>query len=427
MNKEFLTDYDEREDGVRREFLKRLDDDFELGRDRFPPDNRFSRLKQPVVQAAGSSAGEDIWSQVPFCGSLIVPIGPFLSAREFEKRYFRISEIPRIVDFAKETGKIQISLYACALRFEGFDFLDPIFKELNPPRMHYLQLEDLTQDHRALNISDQTFRMFAKGSFLNEILHILQVDSRSTENRRLIRETLEGCQNAFAFLKLTENPIINRIEELMIDSPRGAMILLHLAKQLIMKPLLGTRCDMQNMSLDTLYLGHRYLPEYSPSKLSFPCEIGKFIVKKLTYAPLGFSSCCELLAHFDSYDLHRILKALNDGVIMNRPDIIDRNARELSEVLENIWKDPSIPRRIMGLKVGLPLAMAVMSYAAAGPAGAAGLGVLGELGYRVVDKTVATLFDSQITGLTERIAKLGMRSYQIGVYDFEKKYKGKIA
>jgi predicted phage tail protein len=70
--------------------------------------------------------------------------------------------------------------------------------------------------------------------------------------------------------------------------------------------------------------------------------------------------------------------------------------------------------------------LAASGFIAGGPIAAAGAGLLADLGVSLIDKTVATLFDGQTTGLSERVAKLRTKSYQTSVYDFKKKYKGKI-
>jgi hypothetical protein len=57
-------------------------------------------------------------------------------------------------------------------------------------------------------------------------------------------------------------------------------------------------------------------------------------------------------------------------------------------------------------------------------------GFLSELGFKVVEKATEKyaekLFSTKGEGLTERLAKLRTKSYQVSVYDFKKKYKDRI-
>ena len=65
--------------------------------------------------------------------------------------------------------------------------------------------------------------------------------------------------------------------------------------------------------------------------------------------------------------------------------------------------------------------MAVIGSIAAGPIGATGVFLTG-LGFEVLSKIV----DVGSEGLSEKIAKLRTKSYQVNIYDFKQKYKDKI-
>jgi hypothetical protein len=344
-----------------------------------------------------------------------------------------VSEIPEIVDFVKEKGRLQFTLSDYLPDYEGLDFLDPIFTELNPPTVTGLRFMDFMPNDRAFTVAAQTFRTFAKGRF-EEILrrmtsHYYTYLSHSISNpSKETERAMEMYGEAFMFLKGIQHPLINQIENLMVDNPIEAVSLLGLAIIFIERPLYNTRCDLTNFSLGEIHWAHQDLPpEYRLRELRFPCEIGKFLFKKLTIAPSNLRSCYELLDHFHSYDLQKAIEALNDGIILNHPDIVNKTAEELSEILDAIWKDTGVCKRITGLKIGMPLLAAAAGFVAGGPIGAAGAGLLEQLGFKVADKAVSTLFDSQTTGLSERVAKkLRMRSYQINLYDFKKKYAGAL-
>ena len=113
---------------------------------------------------------------------------------------------------------------------------------------------------------------------------------------------------------------------------------------------------------------------------------------------------------------------MNEAIVANNPDIVNKSAEELSEILDNVWNDKTIPRRIEGLKVGVPVSMAAIGGIVAGLPGAAGSGFLADLGIKVAEKTVEKFFGVKGEGLSERISKLRTKSYQANVYDFKKKY-----
>lgn len=427
MDKEYLTDYQAREEAERQKFLRWLDGDFEFGRDRFPPDSRFVKLQRPVARVSQwyERTEADIWAQVPFCGSLVVPISP-AEKHVFNQCYFKASEIPQIVDFVKETGKIQFELTNWPYTYEGLDYLDPIFRELNPP-ITGLSAWDFMPNDKAYALAKQTFRTFAKGAFGDTAMALAASWWYGNTLKSVFEHNMDAFEDAFIFLHATKHPLLPSLETLMIDDPVQAVYLFEDIQKLILWPLYDSRCDLSNLSIEEISCTHKELPpEYHPKEMRFPCEIGKFLLEKLTYAPSGIRSCYELLDHFDSYDLQKALDALNTGIILNNPDIVNKSTKELSEILDTIWNDPTICRRIVGINVGMPLLIAALGWIAAGPALAAGAGFLSELGFKVADKAVSVLFDGQTTGLSERLAKVRTRSYQTTVYDFKKKYKGKL-
>ena len=111
LDREYLEDYDQKE---RAEFNKLekaiLENRFQFGKDRYPSNERFVRLQKPVALAVGTEtiAWSTIWSQIPFSGSLVLLIPP-CSKENFEKMFFKESEIPEIINFIKKEGRLQIA------------------------------------------------------------------------------------------------------------------------------------------------------------------------------------------------------------------------------------------------------------------------------------------------------------------------------
>lgn len=418
MDREYLEDYNQKalDEYKRLVARKVLEGNFSFEKDKYPPDNRFTNLQKPVgllsLKAAHSG---NLWATVPFCGSSVLPLSPY-PPQVFERYFFKITEIPKIIDFIKETGRLQVALRDAPIDYVGLDYLDPFFKELKPPVIEPVPFSIFANEKEVQTASDAFFTL-GKVKFLEFLRKASEMISS-----RMFNLLTKRYFHVFVTLKLGHFTLIEDIESLMIDDPSEAVRLLSLYGRFITNPLRDLRFDLRNFSLEDIRES-RFLPlVYRPREVRFPCEIGKFLLEKLTYAPKGMRACNELIDHYDAYDLQKVLESMNEAVVANHPDIINKSAQELSEILDNIWKDPTIPRLVKGLKIGVPLSMAVVGSVAAGPIGAAG-GFLAGLGFNVAHRFI----NIETAGLSEKLAKMVTKSYQANIFDFKKKYKGQIA
>ena len=420
MDKEYLEDYDAKE--VREyELLKKKiqEGKFDFERDEYPPADRFRNLQEPVAHALTPEAhrGTNIWAQVPFSGSLVIDISP-LSEDQFEQFYFKVSEIPKIVDFIRETGRLQITLSSYPLMYQGFNYLDPIFEELNPP--YYGGMPNFVfGDEKEMKMATESFWALAHVRFLDFIKEISQGTSS-----QLLFSLVNKSLNGYVRLKLCHSfkPIVEDIENLMIDDPRIAFLLLHTYRLFITDPIDELLSTVYNTTLGDMKIAQALPLVYQKENIRFPCEIGKFLFKRLTCAPQGIRACNQLIDHYDSYDLRKVQESLNEAIVTNHPEIVNKNTEELSEILDNVWNDPTIPRQVKNLKRGVPMSIAAIGSAVSAFTG--GLeGFLAGLGFSVGAK----FLDVEIEGLSERLVKFFARNYQANIYDFKKKYKGKIA
>jgi len=405
MDKEYLEDYEQREKEEIEKFLKSVDKGtFSFERDRYPPNERFVKMQKPAALAAPPVGS--IWAQIPFCGSLFLILAP-VTEQTFEELYFSVSEIPKVIDFIKETGRLQVCLAKMPKEYEKLDYLEPFLRELSPPVNYGLSPPFYSAEAEIQSAAD-TFHTLAKVRYFDA-------------QRWQIPDCFfarEMDLSTYMVLKLGHYSVVHDIENLMIDDPLQAFILLGICQKFIVNPLVNARYDINNFRLDEIAQAKSLPANYRPRQASFPCEIGRFLLKKLTLAPLGSDACKELIYHYHAYDLQKVQEAMNEGIVANHPDIVDKNAKELSEILDNIWNDKTIPRRVKGLQIGLPVSMAAIGSVAAGPIGAAG-GFLAGLGYEVVSE----LLDFGIEGLPEKLAKLKTKNYQANIYDFKEKYK----
>jgi len=424
MDKEYLENYQAKEDEeYQRLVVKKIEEGkFDFAKDKYPPDNRFVKLQHPITDSTtvGCDA-EDRWDQVPFNGSTTINLAAFPPA-VFEKLYFKISEIPKIIDFIKETGRIQITLQQPPEVYEGLSYLDPFFKELEPPHLKGIYLKTIGTENE-VQIGRDLFYTLSKIRFTDFYSKISEITyGKEYSSRLFLAEKFDQYSYLYAFLRLRYHSIAEEVENMLIDDPLKTIFILDTAANFLADPLYNLRFDSLTHSFKEIKLGQKILGKtLGPQEIRFPGEVGKFLLEKLTYAPKGLRACNELIDHYKSYDLQKVHDSLNDAILENNPDIVEENVVELSNILDNIWNDKTITRRIKGLKIGIPLSVGVIGNIAVGPIGGIG-GLLAGLGFSVG----SSILKANTEGLSEKLAKLFSKSYQVNVYDFKKKYKGSI-
>jgi hypothetical protein len=126
LQRRYLEEYEEKErEEYNRLVARKIEDGtLDYQRDRYPPDERFRNLHDPVADIATLSAAcrENLWAQIPFSGSVIFPMPPATES-ECEEYFFAVSDIPEIIRFVKETGKLQFVLSSKPTSCEGLDYL----------------------------------------------------------------------------------------------------------------------------------------------------------------------------------------------------------------------------------------------------------------------------------------------------------------
>jgi len=420
LDREYLENYEQTERDEFERFRKRIQEGkFDFEKDKFPTDERFWKLQKPVaVTTVRGAESDNFWAQVPFCGSLVLLLPPYPKT-VFEKVFFKTSEIPSIISFIKETGRLQFALNMNPCTYEGLDYLDPVFVELNPPVYTAAPLSPTFGDKKEIQKAEETFYTLGNVGFFRSLLEFRAGahEYDSTGFNSLVHQFL----STYVVLKLTHPAIAKDVENLMVDAPIEACAVLNVSAYFIVDPLVDTRVDMRNYTTSDIKISQKHSTVCQPKEMRFPCEIGKFLLRKLTYAPEGLDACKELMYHYDANDLRKVQESLNEAIVANHPDIVNKTARELSEILDNVWSNKTITRKVEGLRIGIPLSMAAIGTVAAGPIGAAG-GFLAGLGYNVVDKSI----DLGTQGLSERLAKLKTKSYQANIYSFKKKYRAQI-
>lgn len=418
MDIEFLLDYEEREKEETEKFGRKFIEGKILKEDRYPSIDRL-KLKQPYAK---SIDGECIWTQIPLYGTTIINLKP-AKKEIFEKLHgFDIEDIPRLMDFSRETGKVQFALAESPLNYAKMDYLEPVFKELKPPRLIYIPLDWIGESaeiekyygemSNLLN-NQQTFEFITK--YIDE--KYLE-SSTSSENVKkgiifdLMRLKYVGYE---ALVK----DFTNRLTSMDITK----LVMLHETIHDIflysLDPLKGIkslkRKDIHDLNLQFPFTQNFY------GELELPCEIGKFLNDKLKLiAAKDVEGAIALSDEYNLYDLRKISIALNKAVLEENTDAIDRNSLEISLIFENVWDDADkLKKKICNIRYGISLGVGILGSVASLPLSGYG-GFLAGLGFMVGDKL---LEKKAYESISEKISKYGMQSHVVHVYDFKKKYE----
>lgn len=420
MNKEALEDYSKKEEEEYTRFRKKVLEGHFTTEDIYPSKDRFVKLHEPLARAAPL---QSIWPQVPLSGSPIVALAPRTKERFKLIHGFDANDIDRIVNFAKDTGKIQFVLLSSPTHYAELDYLDPIFIELKPPQGRYFPLEILLNEHDIQKYYDAFLRL-ASGKFLETLISgmFLAIDDPLIIDRReyIHKRVQDYGFDYIMFKALGLQTLVEELEKLMNDDPLQAIRMFNVLGCLVAVPKLNPLRAVQNYSIDSFAESVAISKEYGiqTEDVRFPCEIGKFLMRKLTLYPESLDACKNIISYYEENDIHCVMEALNDGVKRNIPDLVNMKTIELSTILDNIWKDADkISRRITTLKFGIPVSTAVIGAIAAGPIGGVG-GLLAGLGFSVAGK----ILDTKAESISEKLGKLTLPNHLVTIYDFKKQY-----
>jgi hypothetical protein len=407
MDKEYLEDYQQNEVGEHDKLGKMIaDGNFGID-DIFPPEERFIKLSKPI---AWSYHKRDIWVQIPFAGSTVVMLYPVHKKYFYYAHGFEISDINALVDFIKETGKVQFIVDWPPTAFEGLDYLEPIFNELNPPTYYGVQTY-LPPDDIQLKKARIEFDTLASLGFYQLLKTVF-----SKEPSGYIQKRMHDYKIDYLVLnKLGLSNLVEYIGNLMVDDPVAASHAYTIIAYFICLPRLNPLKAVHNTDMNLFLEAQKYMSVKTPR---FPCEIGKFLLNKLTYYPESLSACKELIAHYRDYDLTQLLTSMNESVTTSNVDLVNISIENISETLDNIWNDSSIKRKIKAIQFGIPLSLTALGTIALGPIGTLG-GLLSGLGFSVASELLKIESDT----IGEMISKSLSKSYQVNIFNFQKKYK----
>jgi hypothetical protein len=379
---------------------------------------RFRKISTPIAEKAHHSG---LWPQVPLFGSLIVPIFPVSKAKFFETHGFHAYEIPKLIDFSRETGKIQFSLGASPTLFAGFDYLDDILTEFRPPLQLGYPIEAIADDAR-LRKWGAEFDAATGAEFWPATVDTFEKDGFPSGFAPMRYNTL---RTNYSWLRcLGYDEVAERIFEEMTRDVDKAHKILYFYGDYIVGPLTSpfqtvkciskTDVDMfRAAGGDLIRMGRN---------IQLPSEIGAFIMRNLTLAPEGLEACRSIIEKYESADLYALFESLKSGVEDSKLDLVKSKSAELDQVLTDVWNDAStIGSKIKGVSYGLSLGLSAIGYAAGQlMAGSSGgdLGMLAGLGFRLLDESI----DATSSRVSARLTKMFSKSYLSSIFDFRQRY-----
>jgi hypothetical protein len=157
LNKKYLQEYQAQEEEEFEHFKSKILSHGLNPEDRYPSLQRFRNVHQPIAQATCSTYrfyNEKIWSQIPFPGTLLIPLSAYDKDHMLKGCGFEVSDIPNLITLAKETGRVQFGLADPPINFENMEHFEPIFTELKPPELLYMPEVALSTDPQTI----QNFR-----------------------------------------------------------------------------------------------------------------------------------------------------------------------------------------------------------------------------------------------------------------------------
>jgi hypothetical protein len=422
LNKEVLSDYGLRERQENKKAIALATSDLAAGKKYYK--SSYTLLNAPVGWHAPY---ESIWPQIPIYGTLIIALSPIATERFGAYHGFQTSDIDRLVSFAKDTGHVAFVLNGQPEEYVGLDFLNPIFTEFRPRVELGLFGTEFTSQVDKFKEAFIEFDTLASLSFYKYAKTI-------SKEQDVLREFGPGVDvysrvklsaNAFAALEmLGYHEIKEVISRALTEEPVLALRLLNTLNTLIVDPRADPFDAIHNVTQRTIEntiadLGKDVNVRLDQDSHLSICEIGKFLMNKLSPYPTSFEACRAMCDTYKHYDLQQVMLALQQAARAEDYSEIKSESEQLSEILENIWNDTSkIGSRVNLIRAGIPLSIALLGEVAAGPIGAVTGGLLAKLGYEVLEKFMEMKTDS----ISEKIAKYSAPNYLVNVFNFKKRY-----
>jgi hypothetical protein len=418
VNEDYLSDYQAHEFEALEVFARKVErGDFDLD-EGFPSKRRFHRLNNPFALA--TQVESSIWPQIPLCGSLLITLVPRRREQFAAAHGFEVKDIDRLVDFARDTGRVQFGLNTDPIHYIGLDFLEPIFTEMKPPLMQVIPYDRLL-DKQVLRKYEIEFLTLAEINFIPKFMNIMRQNVAGI-SMEYIKKRIEDFQRDFVVLKACGyEEITNRMADALVSDFSETIRLFMVYGNFISEPSLFPLKIIHNRSLDEIQEALRE-GAVQQERISLPTEIGQFLLRKTSLFPESFQACLDVVSKYKQEELDKVFSALNEALRQQNIDLVKSKSEDLSVILENVWNDAErLSKTSTLLRWGIPLHLAAIGATIGMMGGLLGAatGFLTGLGFGVSQEAIKV----GIGPLSEKIAKFGQPHYISSIFNFKKKIK----
>jgi hypothetical protein len=414
MNREFLYDYEKDEIARQEQHYEKVSEG-QVEPTGYPDNTRFTKTNNPLVLCDTNIYryyGEKIWSQIPFAGTLVIPLSPSAKSSFLAEHCFDAKDIDRMIDLANETGRVQFVLSSKPTRYEGLDHLQPVFEEMRPPVVTTpWNLLGSDEDYdRWIN----EFNQIAVASYDGYLENRVEKIGESSQYLKSAKDYQASVYAKINWLKMED--AVEDVKKYIMAAPGYVLSLLDYCGFLtenIFNPI-PLYC---NYSLETLKSYNSNIKAQPGAKFQAPIEIGAYIMNKIIKNPQDYYGCLDVIEQYDQNDLYKILESLDTGVKRRKKEQVLDNTEQLGVLLDNIWKDAS----------NFKQRQTVTSWSVGGASitiGIAGsmfaedpiIGLLTSLGLPALEKL------SDLIIRSKKVTKLFNPDYIYNIYDFKEKH-----
>ena len=382
----------------------------------YPNIKKYGDLKEPI----GEISFNNIWSAVPSFNTLFVPIYPISEPNFFEKMHgFSINDIPRLAQYSRDTKRVRFFLSSSPTSYANLDFFNPIF-EINPHSIYILPPNLFFDNEKELMEKEAEFDVLASINFYEFNRDYLKyIGSSEADYKRRMRDY---CYDYILLHAFGYKDVIEYLEDKILYEPYVAACLLNILHRFIINPKVVPYNRIPVYDVGEYRVSKDELANFGIKleEMSFPYEIGKYVMEKIGLYPESFTACEHICAIYEQEDYYDLVNALHNGVKRNDLDLLQNSSEEISEILDNIWEEASkISSRSKYVKYGFTIGFAALGAVAGGILGAAAGGVLGSFGF----DAGMDVIKSESESVYEKIAKSITDSHLCTIFDFSKKYQ----
>jgi len=364
---------------------------------------RIDELKPPIFNITGPCSS--IWSQIAFSGTVIFPLHP-LRQETFESGWhISTTEFPDLIQFVKETKKIQFVLTAPPTAYKEFDYLEPILTELKPPM--YTQIGRENQELR-----DLASKCNSEINYLISLSPSWKFRAQFISTQRHIINDYINCYTMLRYLGFKE--IADTFVDNFLADPKFSEIYIATAFDLLVHPLIDPFKANLSFCIDKIQKAKEMgiNTHLSSKDASFP-EVGSYLMTKCTPYPESLHACRNLIDDYQENDLFEVYAALNNAIIDKNDTSILQRTDEIKVILDNVWNDTTIKSNATAYYYGINITCGVIGYCLKDAPG-----LLVSLGLKVLDCSKSKYLDQ----FSELISKRTASPYMATIYDFKKEY-----